>query len=79
MDLRNVDVPKKIQLHYLLDMYKLFPDKEKFFIPFFERLAGNAELRQQIKNGLTEEQIRATWQKDLDAFKVMRAKYLLYP
>ena len=79
LDLRNVEVPKRIDLHYLLDMYKLFPDKEKFFIPFFERLAGNAELRQQIKDGLTEEQIRATWQKDLEAFKLMRARYLLYP
>jgi uncharacterized protein YbbC (DUF1343 family) len=79
LDLRSVAVPNKIELHYLLKMYKSFPDKEKFFIPFFERLAGNSELRQQIKDGLTEEQIRATWQKDLDEYKLKRAKYLLYP
>jgi uncharacterized protein YbbC (DUF1343 family) len=79
LDLRTVAVPQKIQLHYLLDMYKAFPDKEKFFIPFFERLAGNAELRQQIKDGLSEDDIRKTWQKDLDEYKKMRAKYLLYP
>ncbi len=79
IDLRNVEVPKKIELHYLLDMYRRFPDKEKFFIPFFERLAGNAELRQQIKDGLSEDEIRATWQKDLEAYKSMRQKYLLYP
>lgn len=79
LDLRNVTVPKKIELHYLLEMYKIFPDKEKFFIPFFERLAGNTVLRQQIKDGLTEEQIRASWQTDLDAYKLMRKKYLLYP
>ncbi|WP_276369585.1 DUF1343 domain-containing protein [Chryseolinea sp. H1M3-3] len=78
LDLRQVAVPKKIELRYLLDMYKAFPDKEKFFIPFFERLAGNKILRQQIKDGLTEDQIRQTWQKDLDAYKEMRTKYLLY-
>jgi uncharacterized protein YbbC (DUF1343 family) len=79
LDLRNAEVPKKIDLHYLLDMYKAFPDKEKFFIPFFERLAGNTILRQQIKDGLTEDQIRASWQKELDAYKEMRKKYVLYP
>jgi uncharacterized protein YbbC (DUF1343 family) len=79
LDLRNVEVPRKIELHYLIDMYKLFPDKDKFFIPFFERLAGNAELRQQIKDGWTEDQIRATWQSDLDAYRKTREKYLLYP
>ena len=79
IDLREVSIPQKIELHYLLDMYKAFPDKEKFFIPFFERLAGNNVLRQQIKDGLTEEQIRQTWQKDLDAYREMRGKYVLYP
>jgi hypothetical protein len=78
LDLRTVAVPKRIDLHYLIDMYKAFPDKEKFFIPFFERLSGTTVLRQQIKEGLSEEQIRSSWQKDLDAYKAMRQKYLLY-
>ena len=79
LDLRQVDVQKKVDLHYLIDMYKAFPDKEKFFVPHFARWAGNEILAEQIKDGLSEEQIRATWQKDLDAFKEMRKKYLLYP
>ncbi len=79
LDLREVPVPEKIELHYLLDMYKAFPKKDQFFNPFFERLAGNNVLRQQIKEGLTEDQIRATWQTDLDAYKQMREKYVLYP
>lgn len=79
LDLRKVAVPQHVDLHYLLDLYKAFPDKEKFFIPFFERLAGNSILRQQIKDGLTEAQIRASWQKDLDAYKEMRKKYVIYP
>lgn len=79
LDLRQVEVPKKVDLHYLIDMYKAFPDKEKFFVAHFARWAGNEELAQQIKDGMTEDQIRATWQKDLNAFKEIRKKYLLYP
>lgn len=78
LDLREVTIPEKIDLHYLLDMYKAFPRKDEFFNSFFERLAGNNVLRQQIKDGLTEEQIRATWQQDIDAYKEVRKKYLLY-
>jgi len=79
IDLRNEKAPRKVDLTHLMAMYQAFPDKEKFFIPYFDKLAGNTELKEQIKQGMTEEEIRATWQKDLDAFKQKRAKYLLYP
>jgi uncharacterized protein YbbC (DUF1343 family) len=79
LDLRNVKIPEdKIDLHYLIDMYKAFPEKDKFFNSFFERLAGNDILRQQIKDGLSEEEIRKSWQKDLEAYKEIRKKYVLY-
>ena len=78
IDLRLVSVPRRIDFHYLLDFYKAYPDKEKFFIPYFEKLAGTATLRQQIKDGLTEEQIRESWKNDLDQYQKMRKKYLLY-
>ncbi len=78
-----------IQIKYLLEAYKLFPDKENFFIKakkaeakpadyFFNKLAGNAELMQQIIDGKSEEQIRASWEPKLSAFKKIRKKYLLY-
>ena len=79
IDLRSVPVPRKIDLHYLIDFYKAYPEKEKFFIPYFEKLAGTASLRQQIKDGLTEEQIRASWKPGLDRYLLIRKKYLLYP
>ena len=79
LDLRTVQVPRKIDLHYLIDMYKAFPDKENYFVPHFARWAGNTLLAQQIKDGLTEEQIRESWQKDLGVYREMRKKYLLYP
>jgi uncharacterized protein YbbC (DUF1343 family) len=71
----------RLQLKYLLDAYRLFPDKENFFKKDngFNRLAGNDELMKQIKDGKTEEEIRTSWQPKLNEFKKIRKKYLLYP
>ncbi|MGN6601081.1 MAG: exo-beta-N-acetylmuramidase NamZ family protein [Ginsengibacter sp.] len=80
-------VNKQIQLKYILEAYRLFPDKEHFFIvpksgnmenSFFDKLAGNNELWQQIKNGESEKEIRKSWQPALDHYKKIRKKYLLY-
>jgi uncharacterized protein YbbC (DUF1343 family) len=84
-DLRGIPVEtlqaeRRINLSYLLDAYLDFPEKEKFFITAsFDRLAGSNMLRNQIMAGLNEEQIRQSWQPGLEAFKKIRAKYLLYP
>ena len=79
MDLRNVKPAHKIDLQYLIQLYKLYPDKEKFFTAYFDKLAGTAQLKQQIKDGWTEEAIRKSWEPGLTAFKAKRKKYLLYP
>jgi uncharacterized protein YbbC (DUF1343 family) len=79
IDLRNDTPARRIDLSYVLKMYALYSDKEKFFIPYFDILAGSTKLKQQIKDGLTEEQIRASWQPDLEHYKTLRKKYLLYP
>ncbi len=84
-DLRDIPVETlqaegRINLSYLLEAHRDFPEKEKFFInASFDRLAGSNMLRNQILAGLNEEQIRQSWQEDLEAFKKIRAKYLLYP
>jgi uncharacterized protein YbbC (DUF1343 family) len=67
-----------VKLTWLLRAYKWYPNKDKFFNNFFEKLAGTKELRKQVEQGWTEEDIKATWQKDIDAFKQIRKKYLLY-
>ncbi len=79
IDLREVPVKPQFDLSYLISMYQAFPDKDKFFNNYFEKLSGTDALRQQIRSGQTEEQIRASWQKDLDVYKEKRKKYLLYP
>lgn len=83
-------VGTEIQLEWLILAYQLFPDKEKFFLTskkenirpedyFFNKLAGNATLMQQIRSGATEQTIRNSWKPELDKFKSIRKKYLLYP
>jgi uncharacterized protein YbbC (DUF1343 family) len=69
----------RLNLKWLLSAYKNFPDKEHFFKPYFEKLVGNDVLRKQIREGLSEAAIRKSWQPELDRFKKIREKYLLYP
>ena len=86
--LKKVD--NKLQLGWLIMAYKLFPDKANFFLGakkekltdtdyFFNKLAGNATLMQQIRQGVPEPTIRKSWEPGLKKFKTIRKKYLLYP
>lgn len=67
-----------IQLNIIIDAYKNFPKKDEFFNSFYKRLAGNDLLELQIKKGMSAAAIKATWQNDLNNFKLLRKKYLLY-
>jgi uncharacterized protein YbbC (DUF1343 family) len=68
----------KLQIKWLLEAYKNYQGKDKFFNNFFVKLAGTSLLQQQIEQGLSEREIRKSWAPDLDAFKKIREKYLLY-
>jgi uncharacterized protein YbbC (DUF1343 family) len=75
--LKKID--NRIQLKYLLEAYWLFPVKDSFFKPAgFNRLAGTDKLMKQIREGKTEDEIRKSWQPELNEFKKIRKKYLLY-
>lgn len=80
LDLRQVEVPNKLNLSWLIEMYQTTPH-ESFFIKnnFFDKLAGNSTLRKQIQQGLSESDIRQSWEPQLSQFKQMRVQYLLYP
>lgn len=81
IDLREGVDQEKFTLKYLLDFYRLSRDKSNFFSTekFFNLLAGNDILLKQIKAGHSEEQIRASWKSDLEKYRLIRGKYLLYP
>jgi uncharacterized protein YbbC (DUF1343 family) len=67
-----------LNLSWLIKSYQLLSPKFIFFTDYFDILAGNDELRKQIESGFTEEQIRVTWEDDLETFKRIREKYLIY-
>ena len=91
LDLRNYDVnqlrkTRKINLQWIMELYKAHPQKEKFFdsklskeMGVIERLIGSGLFRRQIIDGKSEEEIRASWEPGLSEYKKMRMKYLLYP
>jgi uncharacterized protein YbbC (DUF1343 family) len=90
IDLREYDTKElrqsgKINLSWLIELYKAYPEKAKFFdqkqsnqIGNFDNLAGTSQLRKQIIAGKSEQEIRQSWEPGLSEFKKMREKYLLY-
>ena len=73
--------PTQLNVSWLKSIYSSYPNKDKFFVSpnFFDKLAGTTELRKQIEEGVSEEEIRASWHADLETYKTTRKKYLLYP
>ena len=83
-DLSGVDVRQetgdRLSLKWLLQAYRLLPQKDSFFLAtnYIDKLAGTNRLQQQIRQGLSEAAIRQSWQPGLDKFMQIRKKYLLY-
>ncbi|MES2241178.1 MAG: DUF1343 domain-containing protein [Bacteroidota bacterium] len=77
-DLSAVAKVKQLELKWLIKAYRETTDKSKFFNPFFTKLAGTKKLQQQIESGITENEIRNSWQNGLINFKKTRSKYLIY-
>ncbi len=81
-DLSEVPYQTSINLKWLINAYKN-NTKQPFWTMngkklWIDQLSGTDELRKQIEAGLSEEEIKTTWQKDLEAFKKIRTKYLIY-
>ena len=91
LDLRDYDTDllrqsKQINLQWIMELYQAHPYKEKFFdsslsnqMGVIEKLIGSGLFRQQIIDGVSEKEIRASWEPGLSDFKQMRKQYLLYP
>ena len=68
-----------IDLDIVKNIYNIYLDERPFFNSFFQKLAGSSELEFKIKNGWSENEIRDSWQIDLQLFQEIRKKYLIYP
>ena len=81
-DYTSVSLPnRQIALGPLLDYYRKADSLGLQLInqrQLFDLLAGTKKLRQQLSSGLSEEEIRASWQAGLKDFQAKRARYLLY-
>lgn len=83
-NLQSIIPPQGFSLQYIIEWYQKYKqqqkEKEFFTRPhWFDLLMGTDQIRKDITQGKTEEEIRATWEKELTAYKAIRKKYLLYP
>ena len=67
----------RLYLEWVIEAYQQLKDKS-FFNNYFRLLSGDKQLQKDIENGKSAEAIRASWQSDLEHFKTIREKYLLY-
>lgn len=82
VDLSDIDdetaIAQGINLEYLIDAYRDVNIGDSFFRSFFELLIGRGDIRRMIEDGMSAEQIKATWAADVEKFKQQRKPYLLY-
>lgn len=79
MDLREQEYMSRVNLEWLIEAYTASTQKETFFkTASFTLHAGNTRLQKQIKEGYTFKEIKASWYEDIEQFKRIRSKYLLY-
>jgi uncharacterized protein YbbC (DUF1343 family) len=67
-----------MNLQWLLEVYETMNPGESFFTDYIDKLAGSDQLRKQILHGETKDQISKAWSADLEKFRQVRKKYLLY-
>ena len=91
LNLQNIKVDslrntKRIAIKWIMELYKSFPEKSKFFdrslsseMGNIDFLVGVSDFKNQIIAGLTVKQIQNSWEPELSKYKMMRKKYLVYP
>ena len=70
--------PRSLNLSWLINSYVAMGSNNEYFNGYFNKLAGTEELKEQIIEGKSEDEIKKSWQGDIDEFLDIRAKYLIY-
>lgn len=80
LDLRDVTPPNGLSLSYFIEFMKLYDEPAKFIssVSLFDRLVGDSNVRKMLVEGRSESEIKATWREQLDEYRAMRSRYLLY-
>lgn len=80
LDFRSMsDTNFNFSLQTLINFYKLAPENFITNPSFFNKLAGNDKLINQLSEGVSLEEIELSWEEDLTKYKKLRKQYLLYP
>jgi len=79
VSLEKIEISDQLNLAWLIDAYNKLPKNYIFFKDSFERIAGTDNLRKQIINKVSINQIRKSWEPGLENYKKLRKKYLIYP
>lgn len=81
VDLRNLQETPKFTLKYFLDFYNKYENEADFLTRerWLNLLAGTDSLIKQIREGKTEAEIVKSWRPELEEYKQMRKRYLIYP
>lgn len=72
-------IAQGVNLGYIIDAWRATGRKPGFIGPFFDKLIGNTSVRQMIFAGRSADEIKKTWQGDVERFRQQRKPYLLYP
>lgn len=75
---RAVFQPVRTGLEILVAIQKMYPNDLEFRDDAFDRLAGNSWIRESIRQGRSADSMESQWQSELEKFKAVREKYLLY-
>ncbi|CAM1340449.1 exo-beta-N-acetylmuramidase NamZ family protein [Tenacibaculum amylolyticum] len=77
-NLVNTQSLNSLDLSWLIKAYEQTGNKKEFFNTFFTKLAGTTKLQEQIEQGISESDIKKSWENGLNHFKEIRSKYLIY-
>ena len=80
LSLDSLKNKNSLNFNWLVKSFKMSNESLDFFNKndFFNLLAGTDKIMNLIKGGANGDQIRETYQNDLQKFKLIRKKYLIY-
>lgn len=79
VDIYSYTLNQGLNINYLIDAYRKMNLGENFFTEYFDLLAGTDDFGKQIIDGISAAEIKNSWEEDLELFKSIREKYLIYP
>lgn len=81
VDLRELEEVPAFTLKYFIDFYHKYDNEAEFLTRenWLNLLTGTDDLILQLRAGKSEQEILSSWEPELQSYKLMRKKYLLYP